>query len=241
MFCKLLLFTLSSFDLCVLSRGRSAVCASVQQAPARALELRWVVRSICLLTWRRCRGPSERVRSAQILPVHRGPHENAVVASVWGPAWGSRPSVRVRDHVAETGLVPWARVLAAQDKPPADHSWDGATSHPGSGALQGVRPPRPLVILEVFRNSFVFFLKAHRLYFTVIFEMCHWIEYSRNEPTDFFFVCEYLMCSQNTENTFSADKSRKAQFLYFLRKSFTLRHITCDLHVIYQCVSCLGV
>lgn len=59
-----------------------------------------------------------------------------------------------------------------------------------------MRPPRPLVILEVFRNSFVFFLKAHRLYFTVIFEMCHWIEYSRNEPTDFFFVREYLMCSQ---------------------------------------------
>lgn len=36
--------------------------------------------------------------------------------------------VRVRDHAAETGLVPWARVLAAQDTPPADHSCDGASS-----------------------------------------------------------------------------------------------------------------
>lgn len=71
--------------------------------------------------------------------------------------------------------------------------------------------------------------------------MGHWTEYPRNEPADLSFAREYSMHSQNTENTSSADESRKAQLLYFLRKSFTLQHITCDLHVIYQRVSCLGV
>lgn len=53
-------------------------------------------------------GPSARVRSALILLLHRGPHENAVVGSVWGPAWGCLPSVRVRDRMAKTGFMPWA-------------------------------------------------------------------------------------------------------------------------------------
>lgn len=103
-------------------------------------------------------GSSARVRSALILLLHRGPHENAVVRSVWGPAWGCLPSVRVGDRVTKTGLMPWApRAGGPGHAPHWPQLW--RCYFPGSRALQGVRPPRPLVILEVFRNLFVFFSK----------------------------------------------------------------------------------
>lgn len=62
----------------------------------------------------------------------------------------------------------------------------------------------------------------------------------QGEPADLSFAREYSMHSQNTENTSSADGSRKAPLLYFL-KSFTLSTSRVTLHVIYQRVSCFGV
>lgn len=73
------------------------------------------------------------------------------------------------------------------------------------------------------------FLQSPQDGFYSDFEVCHWVGYRRNKPAGFHFVRGYLMCSQNIENTLSADKSRKVQCLCSLRKSFTPQHITCDL------------
>ena len=138
---------------------KRSLCVCAAGSSMRSPELRWVVCSVC---------------SADLKGVQGGPLH--VYAQLWfffsivvltrmllsgvcgGPAWGCLPSVRVRDRVAKTGFMPWApRAGGPGHAPHWPQLW--WCYFPGSRALQCVRPPHPLVILEVFRNLFVFFSK----------------------------------------------------------------------------------
>lgn len=69
-----------------------------------------------------------------------------------------------------------------------------------SGLLGPLKPPCG----EVFTNSFHFFPQSAQEGVLQQFKMCHWIDCSRNEPADFYFTCEYEVCSQDAGSKRSA-------------------------------------